>query len=48
VIVNIILYHALLEPTGVAPGLLVNLLELFLLFAYRKSFRGLFDAAPEI
>jgi putative oxidoreductase len=48
VIVNIILYHALLEPTGVAPGIVVTLLELFLLFAYRKSFRGLFDAAPEI
>jgi putative oxidoreductase len=48
VIVNIILYHALLEPTNVAPGVLVTLLELFLLFAYRKSFRGLFDADPEV
>jgi putative oxidoreductase len=48
VIVNIILYHLLLEPVGVAPGVVVTLLELFLLFAYRKSFRGLFDAAPEI
>jgi putative oxidoreductase len=48
VIVNIILYHALLEPTGIAPGAVVTILELFLLFAYRKSFRGLFDAVPEI
>jgi uncharacterized membrane protein YphA (DoxX/SURF4 family) len=48
VIVNIILYHVLLEPNGVAPGILVTLLELFLLYGYRKSFRGLFDAAPEI
>jgi putative oxidoreductase len=48
VIVNIILYHALLEPTGIAPGVVVTVLELFLLFAYRKSFRGLFDAVPEV
>jgi putative oxidoreductase len=48
VIVNIILYHVLLEPVGVAPAVLVTLLELFLLYGYRKSFRGLFDAAPEI
>jgi putative oxidoreductase len=48
VIVNIILYHLLLEPVGIAPGVLVTILELFLLFAYRKSFRGLFDAAPEV
>jgi putative oxidoreductase len=48
VIVNILLYHLLLEPTGVAPGITVTVLELFLLFAYRKSFRGLFDAAPEV
>jgi putative oxidoreductase len=48
VIVNAILYHLLLEPVGYAPAVLVTLLELFLLFAYRKSFRGLFDAVPEI
>src|ERR1700692_3502049 len=48
VIVNILLYHLLLEPAGVAPGVTVTVLELFLLFAYRKSFRGLFDAVPEV
>ena len=48
VIVNIILYHLLLEPVGIAPGILVTILELFLIYGYRKSFRGLFDAAPEI
>jgi putative oxidoreductase len=48
VIVNIILYHMLLEPVGYAPAVVVTLLELFLLFAYRKSFRGLFDAVPEV
>jgi uncharacterized membrane protein YphA (DoxX/SURF4 family) len=48
VIVNILLFHLLLSPAGIAPGLIVTLLELFLIYAYRKSFRGLFDAAPEI
>ncbi len=48
IIVNILLYHFLLEPKGVAPGLVAALLELFLIWAYRLSFRGLFDAAPEV
>jgi putative oxidoreductase len=48
VIVNILLFHALLNPAGIVPGLVVALLELFLIYGYRKSFRGLFDAAPEI
>ncbi len=29
-------------------ALVLTLLELFLIWAYRLSFRGLFDAAPEI
>jgi hypothetical protein len=48
VVVNILLYHLLLEPTGAGPGVLAAILELFLIYGYRKSFRGLFDAAPEV
>ena len=48
VIVNILMFHALLSPSGVAPAILVTVLELFLIWAYRLSFRGLFDAAPEM
>jgi putative oxidoreductase len=48
VLVNAILYHLLLEPVGYAPAVVATLLELFLLFAYRQSFRGLFDAVPEV
>jgi len=48
IIVNILLFHALLAPSTAAPGVLAALLEIFLIFAYRKSFRGLFDAAPEL
>ena len=49
VIVNILLFHILmLGGHGILPGLVTALLELFLLFVYRLSFRGLFDAAPEV
>ncbi len=47
IIVNILLYHFLLEPKGVAIGLVTLALEVFLIYAYRLSFRGLFDANPE-
>ncbi len=48
IIVNILLFHILLMPKGVVPGLVAALLEIFLIWAYRRSFRGLFDAAPEV
>ena len=48
VIVNILMFHALLAPTGYAPAVVVTVLELFLIWAYRLSFRGLFDAKPEV
>ena len=48
IIANILLFHVfLLGGAGIGPGILVTLLELFLIWAYRLSFRGLFDAAPE-
>lgn len=49
IIVNILLFHLLLMGgSGLAPGLVVTILEIFLIWAYRLSFRGLFDAAPEV
>lgn len=49
VIVNILLFHfLLLGGTGVVPGLMVTVLEVFLIWAYRRSFCGLLDAAPEV
>ena len=48
IVVNILMFHMLLlGGAGIAPGLLVTVLEVFLIWAYRRSFRGLFDAAPE-
>ena len=51
VIVNILLFHALLDPghpANAIPGVIATLIELFLIYTYRLSFRGLFDAAPEL
>jgi uncharacterized membrane protein YphA (DoxX/SURF4 family) len=39
VIVNIIAFHIFLAPSGIAPGAVVAVLELYLALAYRKSFR---------
>ena len=48
IIVNILLFHLLLYPQGIVPGLITALLDIFLIWAYRLSFRGIFDAAPEV
>ena len=38
VIVNIILFHLFLAPAGIGPGALALVLELYLAFAYRRTF----------
>src|SRR5205085_795674 len=43
VIVNILLFHIFLEPTGLPMALIVAALALFLLWRYRKSFAGLLE-----
>jgi putative oxidoreductase len=49
ILVNILCFHfLLLHGSGAAPGLVATLLELFLIWSYRLSFRGLFDARPEV
>lgn len=47
VIVNILLYHALLWPHGYALALVALLLELFLLGVYWRSFAPLLHPNPE-
>lgn len=46
--VNILLFHFLLAHGGAAGGIIATALELFLIYVYRRSFLGLFDAAPEV
>ena len=48
ILVNILLFHFMLVHSGEGLGLVATVLELFLIWAYRLSFRGLFDAAPEV
>ncbi len=46
IIVNILLFHFTLMHGGAAAGLVAAVLEIFLIVAYRRSFRGIFDADP--
>ena len=45
---NIILFHAILAPYGVPVGLVVIILNLFLGFAYRKYYSGMFTSVPVV
>ena len=42
VIVNILLYHLLLNPAGIGMALLVTILWFLVFFAYRQYFSGIF------
>jgi uncharacterized membrane protein YphA (DoxX/SURF4 family) len=42
VIVNIILYHLLLNPTGIALAIVVTILWLIVFYAHRQYFSGIF------
>ena len=46
ILVNILLFHILFHAPGIITGLVCTLLEIFLIWAYRISFRGLFTAVP--
>ena len=48
ILVNILLFHLLLmSGSGIAPGLLCTVLEIVLLFVYRRNFFPLFAMNPE-
>lgn len=44
IIFNILVFHLLMAPEGFAPGIVVAVLELFLVWAYRNAFAGIFRA----
>lgn len=48
VIVNILLFHALLSPHGIATAIVVLVLELFLIAVYWRSFVPLLHPNPEM
>jgi uncharacterized membrane protein YphA (DoxX/SURF4 family) len=44
ILVNILLFHLTLAPSGIGPGLVCTVLEAFLIYAYWPAFRGIFTA----
>jgi putative oxidoreductase len=48
ILVNILLFHILFQVPGIITGVICTVLEIFLIWAYRISFQGLFTAAPKI
>ena len=44
VLVNILLFHLLMMPATILPGLVFTLLWLIVFFAHRSSFAGIFQA----
>ena len=46
VIVNILLFHALMAPAGLPMPIVVSALALFLLWNYRKNFAGILARIP--
>jgi putative oxidoreductase len=48
ILVNILIFHISFKVPGIVTGLVCTALEIFLIWVYRISFRGLFVAAPEL
>jgi len=48
VTLNIFLFHAFLEPSGLAMAVPMLLINLFLGYAYRKYYTGLFTASASL
>jgi putative oxidoreductase len=42
IIVNILVFHVLMSPEGIGPGIVVAVLEAFLVWRYREAFAPLF------
>jgi putative oxidoreductase len=41
-IANILLFHALMDPAGIAPGLVVTILWFVIYWQFRAAFYGVF------
>ena len=46
VIVNILIYHTVMDPGGIAAGLLAAILWVLVFLRFRASFRSLLEAQP--
>lgn len=45
VIVNILLYHALMDPRGIAPGIVVSVLWAAVAYRHKSAFAGILRAS---
>jgi uncharacterized membrane protein YphA (DoxX/SURF4 family) len=48
VVLNILMFHLFLAPSGILPGLVALILGVYLAWAYRDSFRGVLDRSAPI
>jgi putative oxidoreductase len=48
VIINILLFHVSMQPSGLPPGLLATLLWFIVFFGVRKAFEGIFAQKVEV
>ena len=46
--VNIIAFHIFLQPAGIAPGLVLTAMELYLAWVYRKAYLPMLAIRPRI
>ncbi len=46
VLVNILLYHGLMDPAGLPPGILATILWILVFLRFRSSFAGILRATP--
>lgn len=47
-LVNILNFHLTMNPAGIGPGALATVLWFILFWQYRASFKGIFEARPEM
>jgi uncharacterized membrane protein YphA (DoxX/SURF4 family) len=48
IIFNIWMFHLLLAPAGIGPAIVVTIIEVYLIWAYRAAFAGLFTSRAAV
>ena len=46
ILVNVLLFHALMAPAGLPPGVLATILWFLVFLSFRRAFAGLFQSQP--
>jgi uncharacterized membrane protein YphA (DoxX/SURF4 family) len=47
IVLNILLFHVFLEPTGLPIGILITITEIYLAYHYREAYAGIFSCPSE-